>query len=254
MEKEVLLGCSFVIRTLGWEVGHKFSIESIRIYHQVTTVSEVWAIISLGTKTHGDPLRKCLIFFHMTKSGASPSNLDDLFPIGLAGNLRHHVYAKLPAVSGHCIPWRCVFSAILSGRMCLKSLLIIVESDRHGVGPQHTSPLEWIVSKKAVSFLLHIQLTTDQRVPISSWEAEYRSQRGYMSQQMFSKSSLGISTAGLIFVFKVWHAYGTKKKMKQYTVKSKSPSAHWTIPQFPSPEATTVTNFFMCASRQDLRT
>lgn len=40
MEKEVLLGHSFVVCTLGLKVGHQLSKESIRIYDKITTISE----------------------------------------------------------------------------------------------------------------------------------------------------------------------------------------------------------------------
>lgn len=42
---------------------------------------------------------KMIIFLHVTRYGASLSNLNELFHVGLTGNLSYHVYAEFSAVN-----------------------------------------------------------------------------------------------------------------------------------------------------------
>lgn len=178
--------------------------------------------MSSGIKTHGDPLRTCLIFFHMTKFGASLSDLDNLFPVGSADN-QHHVHAELPAVSGRCVPWGCVVSALLSGRTCLKSLCITVESDRHGVTPLHTLSTGMDSVQEGTQFPSSYSARDCSESPnflLGSRVQE--SKRIYEPANVFQEQPWHINCR--LNFLKSMTCSWYKEKMKQCTVKSQSPS------------------------------
>lgn len=114
-----------------------------------------------------------------------------------------------------------VFFVKLSGRMCLKPLLITVESDRHGISTQPPLSMPMDGGRKVALKMrsvhprrqsdptFNIQPMTVQRVPNSSRGAEYRSQREHVSQWISSKRSLGTESPD--FIFKKYYMLMVKK-------------------------------------------
>lgn len=137
--------------------------------------------------------------------------------------------------SPRCLTASCLFSETLPGGVCLSHWLLL--SLRDTVSPlSPLDPLRWTVSKKAVRFLVPVQLMVVQRLPISSWEAECRSQGGMWASKGFPGEALYIDSmhtdSGFHFLKsrKCWWYEG---KIKQDTGKSKSLSAHWPPVPFP---------------------
>ena len=188
MENDTWLGHSFVICALGLEVGHPLSTENIKIHSKVTTTSEVGAIISCGIKTCVDTSWECLIFFYVTRCGASLSSLVELSCFGLAETQATGVCPAPSSQQVATFTTSCTFFGILPARMCLMLLLITIESNRYCISNQQhlATPVDRAEDstlddeshepKKAVRFHLHIHFMIIQRFPNSFWGAECRSQ------------------------------------------------------------------------------
>ena len=188
MENDMRLGHSFVICTLGLEVGHPLSTENIKIHHKVTTASEVEAIISCGIKicvVFWSKSWKCSIFFTWPGVGLPcPAWMSYL---GLAWQKLRCMPGSLQSAGGK-FTTSCTLFAILPARTCSVLLLITVESNRYHLSSQQPLSIpvdgaedsilddESRAPKKVVRFHLHIHFMIVWRCPNSFWGAECRSQ------------------------------------------------------------------------------
>ena len=92
-------------------------------------------------KTCGDTLRKCLIFFYMTRYGASLSKLDELFCAGVAGNSCITCCTCLAPCNLQAV---CSPPAAFSLPYCQDEWLQVIidsECDRHSICSQYASPM-----------------------------------------------------------------------------------------------------------------